>query len=69
MNKTKFSDYSQKTKINSSQKKEVKDNIIIKTILPHQRSIYIPKLNLFKKLELISSKKKKYYHLIIIQKM
>ena len=58
MNKTKFSDYSQKTKINSSQKKEVKDNIIIKTILPHQRSIYIPKLNLFNKLELISSKKK-----------
>ena len=46
INKSKFSESTQKTKINSSNKKNNKDKNIIKTILPHQRSIYLPKLNL-----------------------
>ncbi len=58
INKSKFSESTQKTKINSSNKKNNKDKNIIKTILPHQRSIFIPKLNLMKKLELTSTKKR-----------
>ena len=52
-----FYKFSPKNKIKSSTKNVREDKNIIKTILPHQRSLYIPKLNVVKKLDFSQSKK------------